>query len=60
MAGVLNLVYAVLALVVAIAGVFGIWWVGRDVDDGVDPTSDLLRAIAVTAFLVLMTIPFLT
>lgn len=54
MAGVLDLVYVVLTLVVAVGGMFGVWWVARDVDEDVDPTSDLLRAVAVSAFLVLL------
>lgn len=57
MAGVLDLVYAVLVVAVAVVGVFGIWWVGKDVDGGVDPTSDLLRAVAVSAFVVLVAWP---
>jgi hypothetical protein len=59
MAGVLDLVYVILVLAVAIGGVFGIVWVGRDVGDG-DPTSDTLRAIAATAFVVLMAWPLVT
>jgi hypothetical protein len=56
MAGVLDLVYVVLVLAVAITAVFGVAWVGRDVEDG-QTTSDLLRAIAATAFVVLMAWP---
>ncbi|MCG1002656.1 MULTISPECIES: hypothetical protein [Halobacterium] len=58
MAGALDLVYVVLALLVAVGGVFTVWWIGRDIDDGVDPTSDLLRALAVSVFLVLLALPF--
>lgn len=57
MAGVLDLVYVVLVLLTAIGGVFGVWWVGRDVEDGIDPTSDLLRGIAVAAFVLLLALP---
>ncbi|GAA0277220.1 hypothetical protein [Halobacterium noricense] len=60
MAGVLDLVYVALALLVAVGGVFTVWWIGRDLDDGIDPTSDLLRAVAVSAFLVLLAWPFLS
>lgn len=60
MAGVLDLVYVLLVMVVAVGGVFGVWWVGRDVDEGIDPTSDLLRAIAVSAFLVLLAWPLIS
>ncbi|MUV60651.1 hypothetical protein [Halobacterium sp. CBA1126] len=60
MAGVLDLVYVALALVVAVGGVFTVWWVGRDLDDGVDATSDLLRAVAVSAFLVLLAWPLVS
>lgn len=59
MAGALDLVYVVLVLAVAISAVFGIVWVGRDAEDG-DPTADLLRAIAATVFLVLMTWPLVS
>lgn len=59
MAGVLDLVYVALALLVAVGGVFTVWWIGRDLDDGIDPTSDLLRAVAVSAFLVLLAWPLL-
>ncbi|MGB9963477.1 hypothetical protein [Halobacterium hubeiense] len=60
MAGVLDLVYVALALAVAVGGVFTVWWVGRDLDDGVDATSDLLRAVAVSAFLVLLAWPLVS
>lgn len=59
MAGALDLVYVVLVLAVAISAVFGIVWVGEDAEDG-DSTSDLLRAIAVTAFVVLMAWPLVS
>ncbi|NIB99118.1 hypothetical protein [Halobacterium sp. R2-5] len=59
MAGILNVAYVLLALVVAIGGVFTVWWVGRDLDDGVSTTSDLLRAVAVTAFIALLAWPLL-
>jgi len=57
MAGALDLVYVALALLVAVGGVFTVWWIGRDLDDGVDPNSDLLRAVAVSAFLALLVWP---
>lgn len=59
MAGVLDIVYVALALLVALGGVFTVWWIGRDLDDGIDPTSDLLRAVAVSVFLVLLAWPLL-
>ncbi|MCD2202418.1 hypothetical protein [Halobacterium sp. KA-6] len=59
MAGVLDLVYVALALLVSVGGVFTVWWIGRDLDDEIDPTSDLLRAVAVSAFLVLLAWPLL-
>ncbi|MCD2199284.1 hypothetical protein LPA44_05140 [Halobacterium sp. KA-4] len=60
MAGVLDLVYVALALLVAVGGVFTVWWIGRDLDDGIDPTSDLLRAVAVSVFLVLLAWPLVS
>lgn len=60
MAGALDLVYVALVSLVAIGGVFGVWWVGRDVEDGIDPTSDLLRGFAVAVFVLLLAWPLVT
>ncbi|QDX41394.1 hypothetical protein [Salarchaeum sp. JOR-1] len=56
MSALLDLVYAVVALLAGAALVFGIWAVSREEADPQNSTADLLRAIAVSVFLALVVV----